>query len=318
MHRTYSLREGRASTASQLQSPPPPPSSTKSGRFFGKGSLGNTFRRNTAGTFGPEGARKSSQLIKTEKNVMKALELLSFERRNTAKGLTSWGEDQEEDVSDITDKLSVLIYEMGMIDDAFIDRYDQYRLAIKSVRNIEASVQPSRARKQQITDQIAMLKYKDPQSPKILVLEQELVRAEAESLVAEAQLSNITREKLKQAFEYQFDAVKEHCARISICASFGKALLELLDDTAVTPGETRPVYDGYDTTKAIIADCETALREWTLDDKPVMSITHPGHDELDDEEDDEDSPLHHANAVAQREQDEQDQINHHAAASRAH
>jgi hypothetical protein len=41
-----------------------------------------------------------------------------------------------------------------------------------------------------ITEQIAHLKYKEPNSPnnKIVVLEQELVRAEAESLVAEAQL----------------------------------------------------------------------------------------------------------------------------------
>ena len=40
--------------------------------------------------------------------------------------------------------------------------------------------------KQKITDEIAKLKYKDPESPRIVVLEQELVRAEAESLVAEA------------------------------------------------------------------------------------------------------------------------------------
>ena len=45
-------------------------------------------------------------------------------------------------------------------------------------------------------DQIAHLKYKEPNSPKIVVLEQELVRAEAESLVAEAQLSNITAAKI--------------------------------------------------------------------------------------------------------------------------
>jgi hypothetical protein len=51
----------------------------------------------------------------------------------------------------------------------------------------------TRIGKQKITDQIAQLKYKEPNSPKIVVLEQELVRAEAESLVAEAQLSNITR-----------------------------------------------------------------------------------------------------------------------------
>lgn len=40
MHRTYSMRQSRAPTASQLQNPPPPPSSTKSTRFFGSANIG--------------------------------------------------------------------------------------------------------------------------------------------------------------------------------------------------------------------------------------------------------------------------------------
>ena len=146
----------------------------------------------------------------------------------------------------------MLIYEIGELEDQFVDRYDQYRVTMKSIRNIESSVQPSRDRKQKITDQIAQLKYKEPNSPRIVVLEQELVRAEAESLVAEAQLSNITREKLKSAFTYQFDALREHCEKLAIIAGYGKHLLELVDDTPVTPGETRQAYDGYEASKAYV------------------------------------------------------------------
>lgn len=47
-------------------------------------------------------------------------------------------------MSDVTDKLGVLIYEIGELEDQFVDRYDQYRVTMKSIRNIEASVQPSR------------------------------------------------------------------------------------------------------------------------------------------------------------------------------
>lgn len=125
--------------------------------------------------------------------------------------------------------------------------------------------------KQKITDEIAKLKYKDPNSPRIVVLEQELVRAEAESLVAEAQLSNITREKLKAAFTYQFDALREHCEKIAIIAGYGKHLLELVDDTPVTPGETRQAYDGYEASKAIIQDCEDALTNWVTSSAAVRS-----------------------------------------------
>jgi len=132
-------------------------------------------------------------------------------------------------------------------------------------------VQPSRDRKQKITDTIAHLKHKEPHNPKIVVLEQELVRAEAESLVAEAQLSNITREKLKAAFNYQFDAIREHAEKLALIAGYGKHLLDLVDDTPVTPGEERPAYDSYDVSKQIIVDCEDALSEWTLDTAAVKS-----------------------------------------------
>lgn len=174
-------------------------------------------------------------------------------------------------MSDVTDKLGVLLYEIGELEDQYVDRYDQYRVTMKSIRNIEASVQPSRDRKQKITDQIAQLKYKEPNSPRIVVLEQELVRAEAESLVAEAQLSNITREKIKAAYTYQFDALREHCEKVAIIAGYGKHLLELIDDTPVTPGETRAAYDGYEASKAIIQDCEDALTNWVTQKAAVSA-----------------------------------------------
>ncbi|KAI3406270.1 PIL1 [Candida oxycetoniae] len=287
MHRTYSLRSTRAPTASQLQSPPPPPSSTKS-RFFGKGSISHSFRKSAAGALGPELARKLAILIKMEKNLMRSIEITSRERKDSAKQLSLWGESNDDDISDITDKLGVLIYEIGELEDQFIDRYDQYRITLKSIRDIEGSVQPSRERKQKITDQIAYLKYKDPQSPKINVLEQELVRAEAESLVAEAQLSNITREKLKTAFNYQFDSTREHAEKVALIAGYGKALLELLDETPVTPGETRPAYDGYEASKQIIIDAENALGSWTFDSavvRPTLSLA--AHDEEHYDEEDE-------------------------------
>jgi len=98
------------------------------------------------GYSGPDLARKLSQLVKMEKNVMRSMELVGRERREVARQLSIWGEECDEDVSDITDKLGVLIFEIGELEDQFIDRYDQYRVTIKSIRNIEASVQPSRDR----------------------------------------------------------------------------------------------------------------------------------------------------------------------------
>ena len=155
---------------------------------------------------------------------MRAVEVTSRERKDVAKQLSAWGEDNEDDISDVTDKLGVLIYEIGELEDQYIDKYDQYRITLKSIRDIEGSVQPSRDRKTKITDEIAHLKYKDPQSPKIPVLEQELVRAEAESLVAEAQLSNITREQLKAASTINLMLPENWLKNTLLIAGYGKAL----------------------------------------------------------------------------------------------
>lgn len=84
---------------------------------------------------------------------MRSMELVSRERMESAQQLSIWGESCDDDVSDVTDKLGVLLYEIGELEDQFVDRYDQYRVTMKSIRNIEVSVQPSRDR----TSSIAIL-----------------------------------------------------------------------------------------------------------------------------------------------------------------
>ena len=45
---------------------------------------GHAFRKNAAGAFGPDLARKLSQLVKMEKNVMRSMEMVAKERMETA------------------------------------------------------------------------------------------------------------------------------------------------------------------------------------------------------------------------------------------
>lgn len=49
-------------------------------------STGHAFRKSTAGAFGPDLAKKLSQLVKMEKNVMRSMELVGRERMEVAVG----------------------------------------------------------------------------------------------------------------------------------------------------------------------------------------------------------------------------------------
>jgi hypothetical protein len=50
-------------------------------------TIGHTFRHKSAGAFGPDLAKKLSQLVKMEKNVMRSMELVSRERMEVAVGV---------------------------------------------------------------------------------------------------------------------------------------------------------------------------------------------------------------------------------------
>ena len=108
--------------------------------------------------------------------------------------LSDWGESTgDEAVSDVSDRLGVLLEAIGVQEDAYSMNLEDYRNILKEIRDTQTSVQPTRDIKAKITDELEKLKFKEPDSPKLLTLEQELVRTEALHLVAEAQLTNVVR-----------------------------------------------------------------------------------------------------------------------------
>ena len=140
----------------------------------------------------PELAKKLFKIIKTENHAIAAYETAGRERLSVASQLSDWGESTNDDaLSDISDKIGVILSEIGEQEDLFAQNLEDYRGVLKQIRNTESSVQPSRDSKAKISDEIQKLKYKEPTSPKLVTLEQELVRAEAQNLVAEAQLTNM-------------------------------------------------------------------------------------------------------------------------------
>lgn len=169
--------------------------SIRSARKDGKDKSSNRHRFSMTTLRGyqqPELSKKLYRIIKNENTVIGAYESAGRERVAIASQLSDWGEATgDESVSDISDKLGVLLSEIGEQEDIFAQNLEEYRGVLKQIRNTESSVQPSRDSRNKISDEIQKLKYKDPSNTKLVTLEQELVRAEAQNLVAEAQLSNV-------------------------------------------------------------------------------------------------------------------------------
>ncbi|PKY03112.1 hypothetical protein P168DRAFT_177327 [Aspergillus campestris IBT 28561] len=245
--------------------------STRSG-----GNSGSSHQFNLSTLRGlqqPKLSQKMSKLIKNENGVISAYEKAGRERISVASQLSDWGDSIEDDaISDVSDKLAVLLAEMGDQEDNFAGNLEEYRMMLKHIRDTEASVQPARNQRNKAADEVQKMKLKDPNnSSKIETLEQELVRAEAQALVAEAQLTNMTRQKLKESFDVHLAAVIERGEKQILLARHARRLLNCLDDTPIIPGEEKPEYRHGTSAKLIVEDAERDLKSWSSSLEPILT-----------------------------------------------
>jgi len=75
-------------------------------------------------------------------------------------------------------------------------------------------------------------------------------------------LTNITTQKLKEAYTLQINAIVERSEKHVILAKHARRLLELLDDTPVVPGAERADYEHERAAKEILLDAEEELAKW--------------------------------------------------------
>ena len=96
-------------------------------------------------------SKKLYTLIKTENHSIAAYEAAAKEQSHIASQLSDWGEETGDDaISDISDKLGVLLAELAEQEDTFAQNLEDSRAVLKQIRNTESSVQPSRDHKAKV------------------------------------------------------------------------------------------------------------------------------------------------------------------------
>lgn len=96
-------------------------------------------------------SKKLYTLIKTQNHTISAYEAAAKEQAHIASQLSDWGEETGDDaISDISDKLGVLLAEVAEQEEAFAQNLEESRGVLKQIRNTESSVQPSRDNKAKV------------------------------------------------------------------------------------------------------------------------------------------------------------------------
>jgi len=99
----------------------------------------------------PELSKKLNNLIKAQREPIAAYETAAKEQATIASSLSEWGEETGDDgLSDISDKLGVLLAEIAEQEESFAQSLEDSRNVLKQIRNTETSVQPTRDAKTKV------------------------------------------------------------------------------------------------------------------------------------------------------------------------
>ncbi|KAF2402639.1 hypothetical protein EJ06DRAFT_454844, partial [Trichodelitschia bisporula] len=208
-------------------------------------------------------AKPLIRLLKSTKATLTAHTTATRGQLASAANLTVWAASTDDPVvAAVAENLAVLIAEMGEQEGAFVDGMQAARTVLKEMRDVERSVVPGRVTRAKINDELQRLKYRDPTSTRIPLLEQELVRAEASCLVADAQLTNATRAKFRTALARHLNATIARGEKQALLARHGLQLLALVNETAVVPGERPGAWVDAREAANIMRGAQEDLQAW--------------------------------------------------------
>lgn len=89
--------------------------------------------------------------------------------------------------------------------------------------------------------------------------------------MAEAQLTNVTRQKFKEAYDLHTAAIIERAEKQIILARTARRVLNYLDDTPVVPGQDRQAFEHGDAVRDILNEADDAIRGWSSNVDTVHS-----------------------------------------------
>ncbi|KAG0003771.1 hypothetical protein BGZ65_001362, partial [Modicella reniformis] len=226
-------------------------------------NLGHDLRRGL-NNFNPLGNNYKSinKWLAEMKNIDSSLKTLDKEISADAKLIATWGANEGDDLADVSQRMSQLMEEVGLIQQAYSLRHTAYRKTIKSLKTQEMTLDENRKRKQDLTSQIAKAQKASKENPiKLMELQAAYDRVSAELLTQELELLQFKRVTVKEAFDAKFDAMLEYAEKMALIAGYGRAIT-LVIDTEPQVADRMRVYNGGEYTAGAVNQVKAAVTNW--------------------------------------------------------
>lgn len=153
-----------------------------------------------------------------------------------------------------------------------LDKFQQYRHAVKSIRDREEKLSDAREKKRSLQSRILNLSKTSPKSPKLAEFQKELKSLARDTHESELDLADFKRFALKEAFYLRFNAMNEYAEKTALIAGFGKYMTDLIDiEPTPSAQQNRSPYEKGPQAAIIYADAINAVNSW----KPIAEDERP-------------------------------------------
>ncbi|KAG2223664.1 hypothetical protein INT45_007242 [Circinella minor] len=228
-----------------------------------------------------------SSWIFEERNALYLMRMNGHQHNESNQAFNQWLKDElnenatnNKDLEDIGDKLLRLLTKQNEVEEAYAAKYQQYRRAIKAIREREDRLSDIREKKRALHGRIGTLKRSNnTKSPKLKEFTKELESLERDTHDTEMEMSDFKRFALQEAFYLRFNAMHEMAEKLSIIAGFGKYIVDLIDIEPTPHGQAnRKTYDKGPEAAQILADALVALDDWQPgegEERPTLAANNP-------------------------------------------
>ncbi|KAI6047584.1 Eisosome component PIL1-domain-containing protein [Pisolithus marmoratus] len=210
------------------------------------------------------------RIITTEKGVALDLDSLSRDSKAQSKELYTWGQGDDSDLRDVTDRLAYLNFVNGSLASSLAAKLDAARTPLKALRDAESAIAPKRNARANLQSRIRKLEHSQDKTAarQIAELEDQLARAEKNDEPHEKEILILKRKAVRDSERAKWEAIREYGEKLTLLSQAANPIIEALP--TLPPTQDNP-YTGAQRTAEARAALQRALDQY----KPGLTTLPP-------------------------------------------
>ncbi|OSD03616.1 hypothetical protein PYCCODRAFT_1476997 [Trametes coccinea BRFM310] len=208
------------------------------------------------------------KIITAEKGVALSFDGVGHDARSFSKELYMWGQNEDEDIKDVSDRLAWMNYIQGELAATLADQIDASRAPLKALRDAENNLSGRRNIRASLQNQIGRIEHDQHRGmeQKLAELKRQLRKAEEDDEPVEKEVELLKRKALKESERLKWQAIREYGEKLALVAQAAAAIEPALPP--IPPSAAQP-YNGAQLTASVRKTLQQALDNYRVGDSTL-------------------------------------------------